>query len=417
MAKIILVVPVFPKLSETFIVNKFLGLLDLGYDITVAAQRLDLAAWSQFQQLKHRPELQQRVHAHECFAEGSSFNIPSGRRLHTTTANFWRLMRYKWKTASPLSLNTFLESIRSSTLIARVPSIIHFEFGALAVNRAWIGKALGCKVVLSFRGYDLNFVGLESADYYEDVWRHADAIHCLGWDLWTRARRRGCPETMEHALIPPAIDTDLFSRSKALDSAQAGDARRPLRIISVGRLEWKKGYEYALQTVKLLRDRGIETQYRIIGTGEYLEAVTYCRHQLGLESCVTLLGAATQQEVRDEMENADVLMHAAVSEGFCNAVLEAQAMELPVVTSDADGLAENVEDGRTGFVTKRRDPNALANALERLALDGKLRVAMGAAGRTRVNGRFRLSQQIKALDGFYQQLLRDGTEHRVAAAG
>ena len=101
---------------------------------------------------------------------------------------------------------------------------------------------------------------------------------------------------------------------------------------------------------------------------------------------------------------ADVLLHPAVSEGFGNAVLEAQAMALPVVCSDADGLAENVADGLTGFVTPRRDPVALAEALARLAADAALRRRMGTAGRERAQACFRPAAQIAAFDRFYRAL-------------
>lgn len=403
MAKVTLVVPVFPKLSETFIVNKFLGLADLGHDVSVMAQRRDLLAWAQFRQLASRRDLSARVQELHSFTLGPPESVAS--RVRNLVRNAVRLIRCGVAESKYVGWKTCLTSIRNVSLITMSPRIIHFEFGSLAVGRAWFYKAMGCKVVVSFRGYDLNFVGLDAPGYYDPIWRHADAVHCLGQDLWKRALRRGCSETMTHALIPPAIDADFFSRRTPPGPGAAGSALRPLRILSVGRLEWKKGYEYALAAVKLLRDRGLEVDYRIVGTGEYLEAVAFCRHQLNLESCVTLIGAATQSQVRDEMENADVLLHAAVSEGFCNAVLEAQAMELPVVTSDADGLAENVEHGVTGFVTPRRDASALAGSLQRIAIDGDLRVRMGKAGRSRVCASFRLSRQMESFSRLYERVL------------
>lgn len=86
------------------------------------------------------------------------------------------------------------------------------------------------------------------------------------------------------------------------------------------------------------------------------------------------------------------------------AVVEAQAMQLPVVASDAGGLPENVEDGRTGFIVPRRDPVALADKLAVLATDADLRRRMGAAGRTRVENCFSLPRQIAAFDRFYREM-------------
>ncbi|MGQ9525954.1 MAG: glycosyltransferase family 4 protein, partial [Armatimonadota bacterium] len=180
-----------------------------------------------------------------------------------------------------------------------------------------------------------------------------------------------------------------------------GTESRPLRILSVGRLEWKKGYEYALQAAKLLRDKGVRWTYRIVGAGEYLEAIAFCRHQLGLKDCVQLVGAVSHDQVLEQMRWADVFLHAAVSEGFCNAVLEAQASGLPVVCSDAGGLAENVADGETGFVVPRRDPKAIADRLELLAANPCLRQTMADAGRKRVASRFRIEAQIDSFERLY----------------
>ena len=105
-----------------------------------------------------------------------------------------------------------------------------------------------------------------------------------------------------------------------------------------------------------------------------------------------------------------MFLHAAVSEGFCNAVLEAQAMKLPVVCSDADGLPENVADGETGFVVPRRDPQALAQKLALLANNPALRQRMGEAGRRRVLKHFQIGEQIGRFSRFYEETLAKAGE-------
>ncbi|NDJ35770.1 MAG: glycosyltransferase, partial [Chloroflexi bacterium] len=92
----------------------------------------------------------------------------------------------------------------------------------------------------------------------------------------------------------------------------------------------------------------------------------------------------------------DVLLHLAWSEGFGNAPLEAQAMGVPVVASDAGGLPENIADGVTGFIVPRRDPAAAAEKLALLARSPDLRARMGQAGRARVRAAFTLDRQIAA---------------------
>lgn len=399
--RLVLVVPRFPKLSETFIVNKFVGLVDAGWDVHVVCA--DEGAWGDFPQLAARPELRRRVHRqwpHASAWRAALLFLPA---LLVTLLRAPRATLRYWRVAGPLfGPATAKRFYADAALIALRPDILHYEFGALAVGQTYLKQALAGHLSVSFRGYDLNYAGLDDPHYYDALWRAVDAVHVLGGDLWRRALRRGCPAGTPHALIPPAIDSRLFH-----PAGPAGDdtAARPLRILSVGRLEWKKGYEYGLEAVRRLMAGGAPVVYRIVGEGGYGEALHFARRQMGLEDVVEFVGRQSPAEVVAQMGWADVFLHPSVSEGFCNAALEAQAMQLPVVATDADGLPENIEDGRTGFVVPRRDPAALADCLAALAADPALRQAMGRAGRERVETCFSLSRQIAAFDRFYREVV------------
>jgi colanic acid/amylovoran biosynthesis glycosyltransferase len=408
MKRIVLIVPVFPKLSETFIVNKFVGLLARGWDVHVVCGRNSPGEWQRFAKLESLPGVARRVHnswSHRprWFA---ACLIPLAllRGLRHAPRRSWRYLYLGYHKFGWQVLRHFYLDLE---LIVLQPDLIHWEFGALAVKRLYLKELLNCKALVSFRGYDLNFVGLETPDYYQEVWDSADALHLLGNDLWRRALRRGCMPQKAHAIIPPAIDTTMFDSHERQHLDATGSPDRPLRLLSVGRMEWKKGYEYALQAVKLLADQGLHCEYRIVGDGDYLGAISFARHQLGLESSVQLLGALGHPEVRDQMLWADVFLHSAVSEGFCNAVIEAQAMMLPVVCSDADGLSENIANGETGFVVPGRDPGAMAEKLGLLARDHGFRQKLGQAGRQRVLRHFQLSDQIEAFEILYQKVMNN----------
>ena len=404
--RVALVLSAFPRVSETFIVSKFAGLVRRGWDVHVVCARSDPRDWNGFPEVAADPEIRRRVHV----------GWPDRPRWKAVVLAPWvlarsilsapgRTLRYLRRAGRRLGLGNALRRLYLDAEIVRLgPDIVHFEFGALAPPRVDLKELLGCRIVVSFRGYDLNFVGLDESDHYGAVWKRADGFHFLGEDLLRRARRRGCPPDVLHALIPPAIDAGVF-QPDARPRREMRDASEPLRILSVGRLEWKKGYEDALLAVRKLLDRGVPCRYRVIGDGEYLGAVSFVRHELGLESVVELLGSQPRRDVLKEMQEADVLLHAATSEGFSNAVMEAQAMELPVVCSDADGLGENVADGETGFVVSRRDSTALADRLERLARDPGLRRRMGQAGRRRVLEKFRLDDQIDRFEELYHRVL------------
>lgn len=405
--KLVLVVSRFPQLSETFIASKFAGLVDAGWDAHVVCA--EEGSWDEFPRLAARPELRRRVHRqwpHEPAWKAALLWLPAlGAAILRAPAATARYAREGWRHLGRRVTRRFY---LDAAIIALSPDIIHFEFGSQAVGRSDLGDLLDCRLSVSFRGYDLNYVGLDDPGHYTDLWRDADAIHTLGQDLWRRALHRGCPPDKPRAFIPPAIDIEMFyaeDKTNPPAPLTVGTSKRPLRVLSVGRLEWKKGYEYGLAAIRDLIDSDVDVEYRIVGDGAYFEPLIFARHQLGLDGAVEFLGRQPHIAVVEQMRWADVFLHPAVSEGFCNAVIEAQAMRLPVVASDADGLPENVDDGRTGFVVPRRDPAAMAAKLALLAGDNALRRAMGAAGRARVERCFALPQQIAEFDRFFREVV------------
>ncbi len=395
--KIVLIVGAFPSISETFIVNKFIGLIEKGLDVHVVCSRFER------KNIEAYPRLYPHIHRiHRLWPQlkvAGAVLFPFLLAI-SLLVSFTKTVEFFSEGFSLARIKRFYQD---APIMLLRPDIIHFEFGALAIGREYLKDFMGCKMAVSFRGYDLNFSGLENPHYYDEVWKSADAVHCLGEDLWKRAQQRGCPSNKPHYLIPPAIDTDFFKRATPHPNPlPEGEGR--VRVLSVGRLEWKKGYEFSLQAIKKLKDQGLKIEYRIIGSGNYLEAIAFCRHQLGLEGEVKLLGSKSAHEIRSEMQWADIFLHSAVSEGFCNAVLEAQAMELPVVCSDAGGLPENVQDDITGFVVPSRNPEAIADKIQLLAESEELSAKMGKSGRERVVLRFRLEDQMNSFQKMYQRI-------------
>ncbi|MDZ4778970.1 MAG: glycosyltransferase family 4 protein [Planctomycetia bacterium] len=409
--------PAFPKLSETFLVNKFVGLLRQGVDAYVVCGRSDESEWRNYPHFAEQAPLRRRIvrsWAHE--PRWLAALLWPFALLYTFVMRPSGTVRYFRFTAKSLGVRCLSTFYLDAALIRLQPDIVHFEFGTLVLGRTHLRDALPAKLVVSFRGFDLNYSGLDDPQYYQQAWQSLAGVHCLGQDLWRRAQRRGCPPSMPHVLIPPAIDVERFSGEERPDRDVTFSPERPFRILCVGRLHWKKGHEYALLAVSELRKLGVPCELRVVGDGEALESLYLAIHELELVGVVTLVGSMPHEQVRQELDWADVLLHAAVSEGFCNSVLEAQAMAKPVVCSDADGLSENVRDGVTGFVTPRRDIHAMAEKLALLAGNAELRRDMGAAGRQRVLRQYRLEAQIDAFARWYDELLGESSDNERADA-
>ena len=123
---------------------------------------------------------------------------------------------------------------------------------------------------------------------------------------------------------------------------------------------------------------------------------------MGLEDWVTFAGFVSPKDIRKYYEEADIYLQYSILEGFCNAVLEAQAMGLLTIVSDAEGLPENVIDGETGWVVPKRNPKLLVQKIEHvLSLHGRKLYQIQNNAVSRVKKEFNLDKQSRAFYDFY----------------
>ena len=168
----------------------------------------------------------------------------------------------------------------------------------------------------------------------------------------------------------------------------------PLRIVAVGRMVPKKGFDVLVEAVAELTARGLELELVIAGE-DGPDAANVRR--LVAERCpdaVQFTGPLSQCELLALYRGADVFALACRvdadgdRDGIPNVMVEAMAAGLPVVSTAVSGIPELVRDGENGLLVPPEDPGALASALLRLATDVPLRDRLAAAGRETVAERF-----------------------------
>lgn len=225
----------------------------------------------------------------------------------------------------------------------------------------------------------------------------ARLVHCVSDHLAAEAVALGLPAGRSR-VVHPGVDPAAFAPGAARPVRPAGS---PLRAVSVGTLIWVKDHEHALVAVRRAVDRGVDVTLDVIGDGPGRDAVRYAVDDLDLVDRVRLWGKRPPAEVARHLAEADVFLHASVTEGLSNAVLEAMAAGLAVITTDAGGMTEAVRPDVDGLVVPVRGAPATADALVRLAADADLRARLGASARERVATDFTLDRQIA---GFEQVL-------------
>jgi D-inositol-3-phosphate glycosyltransferase len=191
------------------------------------------------------------------------------------------------------------------------------------------------------------------------------------------------------AIVPCGVDTDRFTpHGTCPESAGAG---RP-RIVSVGRLVPRKGFDLAIEAMTRLD--GVEL---IIAGGsdpQELDADPEARRlsaliaEFGLTDRVRLLGRVAHEEMPSLLRSADVVVCSPWYEPFGIVPLEAMACAKPVVATAVGGLQDTVVDGVTGRLVPPRDPGPLAAALADLLADAQQRAAYGRAARARVENHY-----------------------------
>jgi len=181
---------------------------------------------------------------------------------------------------------------------------------------------------------------------------------------------------------------------------------QPPRILYVGLLTPRKGVLDLLAASRLLRERGAPHEMWLLGGTPDEGPAAEAEVRAGLDGRERLLGTRAPEQMPAEFAAADVFCLPSWWEAMPLSVLEAMAAGLPVVATDVGDVSRAVADGVTGHVVPVRDPEKLADALEPLLTDPKLRRRMGEAGRARVAELFSSEVTATKVSALYDELAR-----------
>jgi colanic acid/amylovoran biosynthesis glycosyltransferase len=161
---------------------------------------------------------------------------------------------------------------------------------------------------------------------------------------------------------------------------------------------------------KLVKDVS-RVEYSIVGDGPLRKSLEQLIGALGMGASIKVLGWKRQDEVVEILKTAHIMLAPSVTaadgnqEGIPNALKEAMAMGLPVVSTRHAGIPELVDDGVSGYLVPERDVEALVATLRRLIAQRERWPAMGRAGRDRIEDRYDASPLNDRLIEIYRQTL------------
>ena len=194
---------------------------------------------------------------------------------------------------------------------------------------------------------------------------------------------------------------------RRLGSPETNGGRQADIVLSVARLIEKKGLSDLVAACGILAERGVPLRLELVGDGPLrgeLESAA-ARHAVR----ASFLGALPNEQVLERYRRATVFCLPCIvaqsgdRDGLPTSVLEAMALGLPVVTTSLNGLAEAVIPEQTGLVVRGRDPESLADALERLLGDPALREWLALNARHHVEEHFALDRSVALLRSLFPE--------------
>jgi glycosyltransferase involved in cell wall biosynthesis len=234
--------------------------------------------------------------------------------------------------------------------------------------------------------------------------RWYESVICVSEDLREACIRSG-GRADRCVVIENAIDTAQYTRRQSASEAKRQRGFDPARLLigAVGRLSPEKNFDGVIRAFGRLLSRGLDAELILIGEGDERASLERLIEQLGLKGRVHLPGH--QADLIGFYEAMDLFVLNSLREGLPNVLLEALALEVPVVATRVAGIPRLIEDGRTGLLLEPQDEDALAAAMNQLARDADLRRRLAEAGRRTIEQRYSFAVRMAKVREVYDRLL------------
>lgn len=354
---ILVVVELFPRFTQTFILSHITNLIDRGHNVYIFANKKGNTSDSR--DIVSKYNLIERTHYQQ---------IPD--------------------------LNRF--------------DIILCQFGNLGLQFAKLKlkQNFKAKIVTCFRGYDLSGEIKKNPHIYDSLFEIGDLFLPVCSYFKDRLVALGCPSEKVIVHYSDIDCSKFYFRSRSLGTFDK------IRIITIARLVNQKGLEYAIRTVAKIYKQYSNITYRIVGDGRLKEQLKTLIRTLKAERYIKLLGSLDHNQIIEILNKAHLFILPSVTstsgcqEGMPVALQEAMAMGLPVIGTYHSGISELIADGKNGFLVKERDVNGLTEKIKYLIRHPEIWNKIGKAGRKEIEDKYETKKLNNKLVEIFYHLLK-----------
>lgn len=373
----------YPRFSETFIVNEILAHEAAGQPIEIFSLRPSDET--------HFQDILSRVRA----------GVTRIGDRPKPTGQFWEVMQltfahYPQGVARLLAEpeTTFDDVFQALQLAIHVHDrgivLLHAHFATVATTVARLAAMVaGIPYSVTAHAKDIYFEYEETQDLPRKMADAAQVITVSDFNRAHLARTFGLDATRLSRLYN-GLELDRFTWHPP--------KKETTDILAVGRLVEKKGFHILIESMLVLKERGVSARCTIIGAGEDEPRLRNQIVACDLQDSVRMIGPMPQRDIIEHMRNAGILACPCVvsrdgnRDGLPTVLIEAMALGLPVVSTDVVGIPELVRDGETGLCVEAGDPLTLAGAIERLLGDADLRQVLSRTARALIEREFEINR-------------------------
>ena len=379
-----------PGYTETFFRSKIAGLQENGFEVSLYCFEKD-------PNFSLCPVFPKPSLSTNPFYQLILF-IVTYTKLLGSLNSVWRFIRLERKAGTSF-LDIWKKLYLNAHILMSKVDWLHFGFATLAVEREFLAEAVQAKMAVSFRGFDIDVYPLKNPDAYNLLWRKVDKVHSISKYLLHKSYKLGLPKEKPFSIINPAVNFDWLSSFQT-----ARNSTEKLQLVTVARLHWIKGIDLLISVAEKLRDKNIDFEWLVIGAGDKKEEQRYKYHlfEKGLEKQVKLLGARSHPDTIQMMKDSDIYIQTSLSEGFCNAIQEAQALGKACIAFSVGGIPENISNGNTGWLVENISSRAMAEKIYEVSkFSDPILKDQSISAIEKVKSKFSIDKQQLAFKRFY----------------
>lgn len=398
-------VKMYPRISETFIVNEILELERRGVEISIFSLKKP-------DEGRFHPQVSQvKANVYYLDSRHNKTGWPSIREhwsaLEPRKAHLWELFEEVMMQGNDRQMELlFASASASATALELGLDHLHAHFASTPSTAAYYASrisGLGFSFTAHAKGIFRDTIDVEhlrskvNAARFVSTVTHYNKRHMLS--ILPSIQ----PEKIK--VVYNGIDLDLF-RYSAMSHREAG------LILAVGRLVPKKGFHDLVAACAILRKQGVSFKCVIVGDGEQRRHLESLIRELGLEDHVTLAGVMNQAEVREYLNKASVFALPCISDVDGNqdalptVLLEAQAAGCPIVSTALSGVPEIVDHDENGLLVSPGNAGELAEAIKKTLGNRELAQKLAIGGRRKVEATFDVKKNVAVLEEHFRTAIR-----------